>query len=496
MILQTIAELKTTMPQPTNYAHVLGYYNPGDGGGGEFYWDAAEVTPDNGGTIFEVTGSTSGRWKRIFSECIKAKWFGAKGDGIVDDTANIQKAVEVASQHKIPLNFDEQTYCVNGQIDLFNNTTLLNGTLLNSKQIPNASFFNGKDISDIIIVNITCKGVIVIGNSSVGPVPAGVRLSNCSNIKISEGRFEKKFVGISLAECNNIFIDNIKINKNITSGISGHVNYFNIRNCAFDSNGHIAGGQTHDLYLINSSNVFIENNTFTNHVDGDSYNIAVRYDSKETENYVDVKYININNNFIIGKGITIRTLAEHGVDRKPPSNINIVGNRIPDGVIQIYSCCFVNTSRNYMDKLLIQSGSTWPNFKMSFTSTNDIINTIWTASLEVHKEIDFKNVRVINPLILTDGIVINKDLTLGGHPCITVINPVLLNDPTDLMDTATYNRYKSGYVVLILNQNERAGSSGARPSYPQLGNEYFDTTLNKPVYWNGTNWIDSSGNTV
>src|SRR5580692_10243175 len=43
-----------------------GYTAPGDGGGGVFYWDKTSSTGDNGGTIIVPTGSSSGRWMRVF----------------------------------------------------------------------------------------------------------------------------------------------------------------------------------------------------------------------------------------------------------------------------------------------------------------------------------------------------------------------------------------------------------------------------------------------
>jgi hypothetical protein len=30
----------------------------------------------------------------------------------------------------------------------------------------------------------------------------------------------------------------------------------------------------------------------------------------------------------------------------------------------------------------------------------------------------------------------------------------------------------------------------------QIGQYYFDTTLGIPIWWNGTNWVDSTGATV
>lgn len=40
------------------------------------------------------------------------------------------------------------------------------------------------------------------------------------------------------------------------------------------------------------------------------------------------------------------------------------------------------------------------------------------------------------------------------------------------------------------------GNTENRPTNPTIGFQYFDTTLNKPVWWNDTKWIDSNGNDV
>lgn len=74
-------------------ALVAGYYAPGDGGGGQFYYDAAAADPGNGGTII-APSLGRGRWFRNYSGPVNVKWFGARGDGVTDDTRAVQSAID------------------------------------------------------------------------------------------------------------------------------------------------------------------------------------------------------------------------------------------------------------------------------------------------------------------------------------------------------------------------------------------------------------------
>lgn len=41
-----------------------------------------------------------------------------------------------------------------------------------------------------------------------------------------------------------------------------------------------------------------------------------------------------------------------------------------------------------------------------------------------------------------------------------------------------------------------SGSTEDRPSTPNVGQFYFDTDLGIPIWYDGENWVDSSGTTV
>ena len=53
------------------------------------------------------------------------------------------------------------------------------------------------------------------------------------------------------------------------------------------------------------------------------------------------------------------------------------------------------------------------------------------------------------------------------------------------------NNFTSGVIV------PPSGTTTNRPAVKlQVGQYYFDTTLGIPIYWNGSNWINSTGTVV
>lgn len=151
--VSTIAILKSlTGMRNGQQAMVSGYYSAGDGGGGEFYWDAASSATDNGGTVIAADAGGVGRWKRLFSGGLNVKWFGVKGDGSNDDTAELQAAISALTETQRQVFFPPGNYLVS--------STLLPAAGLTCAEFIGAGGYDGLrgPINDSLRTRITWNG--------------------------------------------------------------------------------------------------------------------------------------------------------------------------------------------------------------------------------------------------------------------------------------------------------------------------------------------------
>ena len=119
MTIEAISDLKAlpTPPSTIEAVYVLSHSILGDSGGETFYWSGSSNPPDNGGTvIIPASLPSTGRWMRLVEDFILVEWFGAKGDGVTDDTIAFNNALGVAMQYKLPLTMLGKTYLISETI--------------------------------------------------------------------------------------------------------------------------------------------------------------------------------------------------------------------------------------------------------------------------------------------------------------------------------------------------------------------------------------------
>ena len=176
-----IAALKliTGSSTATTIINVSCYATAGDGGGGQFWWDSASTAADNGGTIIQATGFSTGRWMRVYNAPIDARWFGCKGDGSTDDYAGLAAASAAAVggalyipegnyyvTNTIPL-YSKTTYYGDGQ-----NSTVITQTSANAPVMASTGYLGGASPTGDCIV----RGLRVVGNTAIGSSNHGIVL--------------------------------------------------------------------------------------------------------------------------------------------------------------------------------------------------------------------------------------------------------------------------------------------------------------------------------
>ena len=226
VVVSNLAELKALTKRP-ELLEMLGYYNPGDGGNGIFRWVASDVSTADDGLIIQCTSGPSGRYKRIWSNTIEAKWFGAKFDGTTNDTVPLTRFINAVLANS----------------PLF--ATMPKGIALITSPLPN-----------INTMGISLYGAGPSGNHDIGTAQgtvlrytgvAGATMltiapdSNPSNQRLTG----IKFIGITL-DCNNLAAKGLSLKSCAYSEFDFTV--YNPTSIGFDINVVASLGEAKDVF--------------------------------------------------------------------------------------------------------------------------------------------------------------------------------------------------------------------------------------------------------
>jgi len=153
--------------------------------GGTFIYDSYKVAEHNDGTNFNG-------WIRQYSSAVNVKWFGAKGDGVTDDTEAIQNAIAVSSLVYVPT-----------------------GTFIVTKSlhIGNKSLY-GDGIEKTIIMS-DFKGlqytVMSIGKLGWQSMPDIIFGGSISDLEIKRKDNTNYVIGILVTGSRNASLQNVKV---------------------------------------------------------------------------------------------------------------------------------------------------------------------------------------------------------------------------------------------------------------------------------------------
>jgi hypothetical protein len=212
-IAQLRALLKTS---PSLFAYCSGYYAAGDHGGGQFYYDSTDTTStDNGGTI--IVASDGGRWKRVFTGDLYDKWFGAKVDGVTDETAAIvAMLVSITNPLQQKAQLTSGSHLITGatSISIPDGVALVGpgkGRCTVLVTSTTASPFLMGSYTKLSGFEVRYPNQVVSGTPTVYPPTIGCAGAGCSYVEIEGIRFYNSYDGIVMGDSTH-GISNITVN--------------------------------------------------------------------------------------------------------------------------------------------------------------------------------------------------------------------------------------------------------------------------------------------
>jgi len=186
----------TTAPSLT-LAKIKGYYTDGDGGGGDFYWDASSTETDNGGTIIKAISITTGRWKRPSTDISMLEEWGCVGGGSIDDSSAIAAAFASGVKELQGL----RVYKLTTPISVSGVSTVFNIKGRIESHVVGTSFYFADNNCTVENLVTTCQ---VIDQSNPSIVGVELRSQRRKTINIRANGFTKGLY-LNASSAGNIF---------------------------------------------------------------------------------------------------------------------------------------------------------------------------------------------------------------------------------------------------------------------------------------------------
>ncbi|MDD2273936.1 MAG: glycosyl hydrolase family 28-related protein [Desulfuromonadaceae bacterium] len=301
----TVEELSTIAKPSINATVVVTDENRG----GVFIYRSTGVA--NGGTIFD--SSSTGKWYRQYDGAVNVKWFGAKGDGITDDTVAIQNTINSSYDVYLPRN----SYLITSSLTLPSEGGDRKkpiylygdaGNVLIESTNATTLIYNGvgscidgvnSDTARRSIIHME-NIVFTSSNKTAGTIainlqkPTGTKLHNIGvsnfdiGIKTVDGSWYANFSSLKIDSCTiGLKIENAANGMNIFNCAIGGCDYavntsysgeqINFNNCIFESNN-INSFKADYFRQLNISNCYFEEN-----INSSSSIFATKEDARDSQ---------------------------------------------------------------------------------------------------------------------------------------------------------------------------------------------------------------------
>mgnify|MGYP001017801579 CR=1 FL=1 len=219
----TIAALKALTPSNGDAVQVLGFAAAGDGGAGVFRYDSASSGTAITGMVVAPDSGT-GRWFRVYSGAVNVRWFGAKGDGVTDDTVAIQAALTAAP--------------ADGRVTLPPGVYRIGATLTVSKKLyidgSGASLSETAILAPMLALDSsadgsTVRGLTFVGSETIGTFPGdttaldrtAITVSSADDVLIDGIKVTGKSSGVKLYQSAGGTVQNSRFSGFIVAPTAG-----------------------------------------------------------------------------------------------------------------------------------------------------------------------------------------------------------------------------------------------------------------------------------
>lgn len=441
------------------------------------------------GAIFIKKGNTNDYYQRIFSSAINVKWFGAIGDGNTDDTSTIQSAFNFLfasrdNNYIAKIYFPPGFYLVSTML-VFPSECELEGEDKRSTKIftndnhydllyvfENAGVPNEKNASCwTTIKNITLAGKNRDANV-YGWFPEQVAINNNNS-------------GIVFNALLRTFLDNIIVEGFETAGLFYNNSYYHrFHHILIRKNkiGLLATGTCTSIDGINSEFRF----NSVGHAIHDSYACS----------FVNCMFESNFGQYMINRiDYNSTPEAHNGVAIYLNNSFN---NVYSNCYFEAHVCTFyyISSFSNIIDNSFICAGTTYDftnldgNVGFLRSSKNNIFEkNFYYTSIDRKAKYYFSAESTNNFFDFID------DDTLADF----IVNLDDINNfsnktaaPTAICPT--YNKtYYNGKVSKYYQLGSSSGVSRPPINMLNTGFQFYDTNLNKPIWFDGSDWRDSSG---